>query len=86
MYNPAWLQFWLKQSENYSILLQNRGWLGRIWQCSTRNLSLIPLPGLMYFSDEPILSVYWYSYNEQPHIVAFLHYRPESPHDWGLDK
>ena len=42
---------------------------------------MIPLPGFMYLSDEPILSVYWYSYHEQPYTVAFLRYHPESPHD-----
>ena len=42
--------------------------------------------GLIYLSDEPKLSVYWYSYHEQPYIAAFLHYHPESRHDWGLDK
>ena len=51
-----------------------------------KNLSLIPLPGLMYLSDESILSIYWYSHHEQPYIVVFLHYHPESPHNWGLDK
>ena len=30
---------WVKQPHNYSILLQNKGWLGRIWRGSTRNLS-----------------------------------------------
>ena len=55
------------------ILLQIRVWLGRMWRGWLRNLSLIPLPGLMYLSDEPIMSIYWYSYHEQSYIVVFLY-------------
>ena len=62
------------------------GWLGRTCRGWTGNLSLVPLPGLIYLSDELILSVYWYSSREQPYMAAFLHCHPESPHDWGLDK
>ena len=43
---------WLET--NYLILLQNRGWLGGMWQRSTRKWYLIRLPGLMYLSDKPI--------------------------------
>ena len=49
-------------------------------------MSLIPLPGLRYIVYEPILSIRWYSYHEQPYIVAFLHHHPESPHNRVLDK
>ena len=44
------------------------------------------LPGLMYLSYEPMLSIYWYYCDEQPYVVAFLHNHPEYPHDWGLDE
>ena len=39
MRNHACVRYLVKQPHNYSILLQNKGWLGRIWRVSTRNLS-----------------------------------------------
>ena len=32
------------------------------------------------------IDIYWYSCDEQPYMVAFLHNHPEPPHDWGLDE
>ena len=69
----------------YSILLQKMTRVGRMSRGSIRNLSLVPLPGLMCLYDEPILSVHWYYGYEQPYIVAFLYHHLESPHDWELD-
>ena len=43
-----------------------------MWQCWTRNLSLIPLQRRMYLYDEPIMSIYWYSYHVQSYIGLFL--------------
>ena len=56
MYNHVQLCFWSKHPQMYSILLQNMGWLGRIWWDWTRNLSLIAIPGFMYLSDGLIMT------------------------------
>ena len=63
---------WLKQPHKHSSLLQNMGWLCRTWCGWSRNLSLIALPGLMYLSDERVMTVHWYLYNLQPHAAVFL--------------
>ena len=49
-------------------------WVGlvRLWQVWARNMSLIPLPGLMHLHDKLIMSFYWYSYNLQSYIVVLL--------------
>ena len=60
------------QSQLYSILLQIRVWLGRIWQGWTRNLSLIPFPRLLCVSDKTTWSINWYFYYIQSCIVAVL--------------
>ena len=39
------------QQHNYSTLLQNMGWLGRIWRGWTRNISWVVLLGFLYLSD-----------------------------------
>ena len=46
--------------------------LARLWQVWARHLSLIPLPALMHLYDEPIMRLYWYSYNVQSYMVVFL--------------
>ena len=38
---------------------------------NTRNLTLIALSGLMYLSDDIILTIHWYLYNLQPYTVMF---------------
>ena len=70
--NRIQLCFWLKQPQIYSILLQNMGWLGRIWQGWTENMALIALPVFMYLSDELIMTFYWDLCSLQPYILPTL--------------
>ena len=55
-----------------SNFLQNKVCLGRILQGWSRNESFIPLPGLMYLSDELVLSLNRYTYNVQSFVVVAL--------------
>ena len=69
IYNRIQLCFWSKQPQIYSILLQNMGWLGRIWQGWTENMALITLPVFMYLSDELVMTFYWDMCSLQPYII-----------------
>ena len=65
-------------------------WVGlvRLWQGWEIKMSLVPFPGLMHLYDELTMSFYWYSYNVQFYIVAFLVKRATKllnfAPNWGL--
>ena len=79
-----------QQSHRQHTQCCSKLWVGlvRLWQGLEINMSLIPFSGLMHLYDELTMSFYWYSYNVQFYIVAFLVKRATKllnfAPNWGL--
>ena len=61
VYNHTNMSLGSKQPQKYSVFLQNEDWLGRFLQGWSKHLSMIPIPGFVYLSNELILTLYYYN-------------------------